>query len=302
MKTMARLAAVTASVALAGVLAACGGAGSSDAGPEASTAPTAVDTSAPLYDELPQRIKDAGVIQVGSSIEYAPMEYYDTDGKTILGFDKEHGDLLAAQVGVPFEWNNSKFDGLITQLNSGRFDMISSAMTDNPERQQEVDFVDYYVAGMVLIVQAGNPSGITSVDDLCDKTIAVMRGGTQDQYIQSTVQPKCEAAGQSVELLAFDGESEALLQVKQGRADAGMQDYPVAVYNVAQSEGAYETVGEQVIANPLGLAFRKDDTELRDVMQKAVQATIDDGSYQKLIDAYDTPQGAIDEATVNAGS
>lgn len=301
MNTMARLAAGAASIALAGTLAACGGTGA-DAGGEASAAPTTVNTEAPLYDELPQRIKDAGVVQVGSSIEYAPMEYYDTDGKTVLGFDKEHGDLLSAQVGVPFEWNNSKFDGLITQLNSGRFDMVSSAMTDNPQRQQEVDFVDYYLAGMVLVVQAGNPSDIGSVDDLCGKTIAVMRGGTQDVYIQETIQPQCEEAGQPVELLAFDGESEALLQVKQGRADAGMQDYPVAVYNVEQSDGAYETVGEQVIANPLGLAFRKDDTELRDVMQKAVQATIDDGSYQELIDEYNTPQGAIDEATINAGS
>lgn len=300
MKTLARLVAATAALALAGTLAACGGGSpQTDAGP--SGAPTTVDTEAPLYDELPQRIKDAGVIQVGSSIEYAPMEYYDTDGKTVLGFDKEHGDLLSAQVGVPFEWNNSKFDGLITQLNSNRFDMLSSAMTDNPERQQQVDFVDYYRAGLVLITQKGNPEGISSPDDLCGTTVAVMRGTAQDQYMQQTVQPQCESAGDPIELLAFDSESEALLQVKQGRADAGMQDYPVAVYNVQQSGDEYEIVGEQVESNPLGLAFRKDDTELRDVMQKAVQATMDDGSYQELIEKYDTPQGALDEATINAG-
>jgi polar amino acid transport system substrate-binding protein len=229
------------------------------------------------------------------------MEYYDTDGKTVLGFDKEHGDLLSAQLGVPFQWNNSKFDGLITQLNSGRFDLISSAMTDNAERQKEVDFVDYYRAGLVLIVQKGNPGKIGSADDLCGKTVAVMRGTAQDQYMQNTVQPKCTQTGAPIQLLAFDSESEALLQVKQGRAAAGMQDYPVAVYNVHQSGGAYEVVGEQVASNPLGLAFSKKDTQLRDVMQKAVQTTIDDGSYKKLIDQYDTPQGAIDKASINAG-
>ena len=301
MNTLARLVAAAASVALASTLAACGGGSTPKADASASTAPTTVNTAAPLYNELPQRIKDQGSITIGSSIEYAPMEYYDTDGKTVLGFDKEHGDLLAQQVGVPMEWNNSKFDGLITQLNSGRFDMLSSAMTDNPERQQKVDFVDYYRAGMVLIVQKGNPKAIASVDDLCGKTVAVMRGSAQDQYMLTTVQPKCTAAGAPIELLAFDSESEALLQVKQGRAAAGMQDYPVAVYNVQQSGGAYETVGEQVISNPLGLAFRKDDTQLRDVMQKAVQATVDDGSYAKLIEKYQTPQGAIDKATINAG-
>ncbi len=301
MKTLARLVAAVASVALAGTLAACGAGSTPTADARSSTAPTTVNTAAQLYNELPQRIKDQGLITVGSSIEYAPMEYYDTDGKTVLGFDKEFGDLLSQQLGVPLDWNNSKFDGLITQLNSGRFDMLSSAMTDNPERQQSVDFVDYYQAGMVLIVQKGNPKAIASVDDLCGKTVAVMRGSSQDQYMQTTLQPKCLAAGSTIELLAFDGESEALLQVKQGRAAAGMQDYPVAVYNVQQSGGAYETVGEQVIANPLGLAVRKDDTQLRDVLLKAVQATMDDGSYAKLIEKYQTPQGAIDKATINAG-
>ena len=147
MKTLARLVAAVASVALAGTLAACGAGSTPTADARSSTAPTTVNTAAQLYNELPQRIKDQGLITVGSSIEYAPMEYYDTDGKTVLGFDKEFGDLLSQQLGVPLDWNNSKFDGLITQLNSGRFDMLSSAMTDNPERQQSVDFVDYYQAG-----------------------------------------------------------------------------------------------------------------------------------------------------------
>ena len=58
---------------------------------------------------------------------------------------------------------------------------------------------------------------IKDLPDLCGKTVAVMRGSSQDQYMQTTLQPKCLAAGSTIELLAFDGESEALLQVKQGR-------------------------------------------------------------------------------------
>ncbi|WOP18531.1 ABC transporter substrate-binding protein [Raineyella sp. LH-20] len=304
MKKMARLFAAAAALAVAGTLAACGGGSSTPAasGSPAAAAPTTVNTSAPLYAKLPQAIKDKGSIQVGASIEYAPMEYYDTDGKTVIGFDKELSDLLSQKLGVPFVWNGTTFDGLITQLTSNRLDTIISAMTDNPERQKEVDFVDYYRAGMVMLVQKGNPKAIATVEDLCGKTVAVQRGTSQDQYIQTTLQDQCKAAGKpQINLLAFDTESQAMLQVKQGRADSGMQDYPVAAYNVKQGNGAYETAGEQVIANPLGIAVRKSDTELRDVLQQAVQQVMDDGSYQQLIAKYDTPQGAIDKATINAG-
>ncbi|MEA5155057.1 ABC transporter substrate-binding protein [Raineyella sp.] len=302
MKKMARVMAAAAALVVTGALAACGGPSTPKAGGSASAAaPMTVNTAAPLYSKLPQAIKDKGNIQVGASIEYAPMEYYDTDGKTVLGFDKQFTDLLAQKLGVPFVWNGTTFDGLITQLNSNRLDTIVSAMTDNPERQKQVDFVDYYKAGEVMLVQKGNPKGIRTVDDLCGKTVAVQRGTTQWDYLQGTLEPKCKTEGKPLNLLAFDTESEAMLQIKQGRADSGMQDYPVAAYNVKQSNGAYETVGDQVIANPLGIAVRKSDTQLRDVLQQAVQSTMDDGSYQKLIAAYDTPQGALDKATINAG-
>lgn len=146
MKTTTRVIASLAALVLAGGLSACAG---SDQTTASSAAPTTVNTSAPLYAQLPQSVKDKGSIQVGSDIAYAPMEYYDTDGKTVLGFDKELGDLLATELGVPLVFNNATFDGLITQLDSNRFDLAISSMSDTVERQQKVDFVDYYISGSI---------------------------------------------------------------------------------------------------------------------------------------------------------
>ena len=170
MKTTSRVLAPVAALVLAGGLAACGGSADGEA------APAAVDTAAPFYAQLPQEIKEAGAVQVGTDAAYAPMEYFDTDGKTIIGFDKDLGDLLGEKLGVPFVFNNATFDGLITQINSDRFDVAITAMTDTPERQQEVDFVDYFMSGSVMIVQTGNPNNLQSVQDLCGKTIALQRG------------------------------------------------------------------------------------------------------------------------------
>lgn len=292
---------VVGSVAV-GLLAASAlaGCGSSDT----TASPTGKDTEAPFFSALPKDIQESGVIRVGSDIAYAPMEYYDTDGKTVLGLDKDLTDLLSKQLGVTFEWNNAVFDSLITELKSGRIDVAISGMSDTAERQQEISFVDYYQAGAMLLVQKGNPEGLTSIADLCGHTVAVQRGTTQAGYAKDQ-SAACEADGQEpIELLEFDRETEAMLQVKNGRAAAGMQDYPVATYNARTSGGGndFEVVGEQIQAGPLGIGVAKGNTELIEALQKALQAVMDSGDYQKLIDDYETPLGAIDSATVNGGS
>ncbi|SDB88276.1 amino acid ABC transporter substrate-binding protein, PAAT family [Raineyella antarctica] len=300
MKILTRVLTPVAALALAAGLAACGG---SDKGATSSPAPTTVNTAAPLYAQLPQAVKDKGSVQVGSDIAYAPMEYYDTDGSTVVGFDKELGDLLGTKLGVPLVFNNATFDGLITQLDSNRFDAAISSMSDTKERQQKVDFVDYYMSGSIMFVKAGNPEHLATVDDLCGRTISLQRGTVQEEFVTGTLGPRCVKAGKKAPtVMAFDRESEAMLQIEQGRAVAGIQEYPVAVYNTRQSNGKFQTVGEQVIAGPLGIAVSKQDTQLRDALQKALQQSIDDGSYQKLIDKYQTPQSAVKEATINAGT
>jgi len=294
--------AVTAAVALSLLaLAGCGSGYSSGGGGSSSSA--AQGSAAPLFDQLPEKYQESKKIVVGSDIAYAPMEYYDTDGTTVLGLDKDLTDALSEQLGVSFEWNNATFDGLITQLKSDRIDVAISGMSDTPERQKEVDFVDYYQAGAMLLVQKGNPEGLKSMADLCGQTVAVQRGTTQEGYAQEQSKT-CESDGkQPIKLLSFDRETEAMLQVKSGRAVSGMQDYPVAAYNARTSGGGndFEVVGEQIQAGPLGIAVSKDNTELRDALQKALQAVIDDGTYEKLLKKYDVPLGAVDEATVNGG-
>ncbi|MEO5708832.1 MAG: ABC transporter substrate-binding protein [Nocardioidaceae bacterium] len=263
----------------------------------------AIGAKAPLFSALPAQYQKSEKIVVGSDIAYAPMEYYDTDGTTVLGFDKDLTDLLSKQLGVTFDWRNATFDGLITQLKSKRIDVAISGMSDTAERQQQINFVDYYQAGAMLLVQKGNPDGLTSIADLCSRTVAVQRGTTQEGYAQEQSK-KCEAAGDKpINLLSFDRETEAMLQVKSGRAAADMQDYPVATYNARTSGGGndFAVVGEQIQAGPLGIGIGKTNSALRDALQKAVQAVIDDGSYQKLIDKYKVPLGAVEQATVNGG-
>jgi polar amino acid transport system substrate-binding protein len=156
----------------------------------------------------------------------------------------------------------------------------------------------------MLLVKKGNPDGLTSIADLCGKTVAVQRGTTQAGYAKQQSKD-CTADGKpAIDLLEFDRETEAMLQVKNGRAASGLQDYPVATYNARTSGGGkdFEVVGDQIDAGPLGIGVSKDATQLRDALQKALQAVMDSGDYKKLIDEYQTPLGALESATINGGS
>ena len=62
---------------------------------------------------------------------------------------------------------------------------VLSAMSDTPERQKSIDFVDYFTAGTSILVKKGNPQKINSLDDFCGKTIALQRGTTQDDVAKA---------------------------------------------------------------------------------------------------------------------
>lgn len=292
-------------VALVLLLAAACGTGDarqSTAGASSSSAPSTGSSAAPLSDALPQAVKSAGVVRVGSDIAYAPVEFVGKDGKTATGIDPDIAAALGAQLGVRFEFQNGTFDGLITSLRSKRIDVIMSAMSDTPDRQKQVDFVDYFEAGTSILVKKGNPEGVQSLDDLCGKTVALERGTTQEDVAKEQT-AKCQATGKPLKVLAFDRDTEALLQVKQGRAVADMNDFPVAAYNAQTSGGGkdFEVVGQQIQAGPYGIAVRKDDTQLRDAVKAALEAIVKDGTYAKVLQKWDVAKGAVPTVTVNGG-
>ncbi|MGA4542889.1 ABC transporter substrate-binding protein [Uniformispora flossi] len=274
-----------------------------------------VDKSAPLYAKVPEKYQKAQVIKVGSDVAYPPNEYYDKDGKTIIGLDPDIGNAVSKQLGIKLKFQNGKFDDLIVSMQSNRIDIIMSSMSDTKKRQEGtddtgkkagpgVDFVDYFNAGTSILVQKGNPKGIKTLDDLCGQTIALQKGTTQEDMAKAQ-QDKCAAAGKGkIEVLTFDKDTEAQLQVRQGRAVADLNDFPVAIYNAetANNGNDFEVVGDQIEAGPYGIALRKEDQQLRDVIKEAVDNIIKSGEYKQILDARKLSAGAVTQAAVNGGS
>jgi polar amino acid transport system substrate-binding protein len=250
---------------------------------------------------VPASYKSKGRVDVGSDVSYAPVEYFDENEKAI-GIDPDLGAALGQKLGLKFVFHNATFDGLIPAVTSKRYDVVMSAMSDTKERQGSLDFVDYFNAGTSILVKKGNPDKINSLADLCGKTVALERGTTQEQVAQDQ-QKKCPA-GKKLNLLTFSTDTDALTQIKSGRAAADMNDFPVAEYNAKTSGGGsdFQVVGEQISAGPYGIGFRKTDTQLRDAVQAALKALIADGTYQKILQKWNVTQGSLTTAAINGGS
>ncbi|MFD3442192.1 ABC transporter substrate-binding protein [Streptomyces sp. NPDC058685] len=303
-----RIAAVGA-IAVAGalLLTACGdqtnsGSGSSETGA----------SSAALFDKLPKKYQDSKVIKVGTDAAYAPMEY--EEGGKIVGIDPDIAAALGKELGVKFQFTSGTFDGLISSLNSGRQDVVMSAMSDTKARQdglddkgkkvgQGVDFVDYFTSGVSLLVKKGNPSKIESLDDLCGKKVAVQRGTIYEDTFKAQA-TKCKTDGKgTLTIEAFDTDAEAQTRVKSGGAVADLNDYPVAAH-IAKTAGGgndFEVAGDQTDAGPFGIAVDKDNAQLRDALKAAVDAIIKNGEYEKVLEKWDVKNSAVTEATINAG-
>ncbi|MFF8725002.1 ABC transporter substrate-binding protein [Streptomyces sp. NPDC015171] len=269
-------------------------------------------SSAPLADKLPQDIRSKGKIKVGSDIAYAPVEFKDGSGKAV-GLDPDLAAAMGKQLGVTFEFENGTFDALLTGLRSGRYDIAMSAMTDNKNRQEGVDpdtgkkvgegvdFVDYLTAGVSIYTRKGDTEGITSWSDLCGKKLAVERGTVSEDLAKQEAK-KCPG-GKKLAIEAFDDDQQSQTRLRSGGVDAASSDFPVAAYAVKTSGGGkdFQIVGDQVEAAPYGIAVAKDDAQLRDALKAALDAVIQSGEYEKILEKWGAQDGAVKVSAINGG-
>jgi len=304
MTPIARPAAWLAAAAATCLLAtACGGGSDSDAAPKSSTSVATQQKDAALSAMLPAEISKAGVLKIGTEAQYPPFESLAEDNKTVVGLDPDLADAIGQLLGVKIQFTNTAFDGLLTALDGGRFDLVVAAVTDTPEREASYDFVDYFMTGQSIVVKKGNPEKITSVEDLCGHPVAVLKASTQLKLLEGFNTKECKAS--PIDITALQTDKDALLQVQTGRADATFTQDAVGVYNAKTIGGGnqFEIANtEALLPTPVGAVFDKKDTQLRDAFKAALAKLIDNGTYADILAKHDMSQGKLDEPGVNLGA
>jgi len=270
------------------------GAGSASAAP----ALTKDDAIAAM---LPDAIKSAGTVRVASGVSFPPMEFFDTDNKTVLGFDADLGAALGQVLGVKFDFQNTNFDGILGGLNAGRYDLSLTSMIDKKERQATVDFIDYLTSGVTFMVAKGNPKGLMDKLDLCGNTAAVEKSSTGDLSVDD-ITKECTAAGKpAVQKQPFPDQASAVQALQSGRADAVVALDLTLAYNVKTSPDAFQVDVKPFGTLPVGIPVPKDNPELRDAVQAALKKVIDSGTYDALLAKWNLQSQALKGAPINTG-
>jgi polar amino acid transport system substrate-binding protein len=257
-------------------------------------------TAAPARTSTPAGTKAAavpelqdGVLQVGSDISYAPIEFFQEGTQNPQGLDVDLANALAEELGVRAEFINTGFDGIIGALNVSRFDVLMSAMTVTTEREKEIDFIPYLNAGTDILVAQGNPKNIKTIEDLSGLTVGVQIGTIQVDQLQAA-NDQLKAAGKpTINVLTFDQNPLAVEQLRTGRADAVIADSPVVANEARLSDGKLQALGLAVEAAPYGIGVRKGSTQLKAAVEGALQKLIANGKYAEILKNWGLEGGAI---------
>jgi polar amino acid transport system substrate-binding protein len=251
---------------------------------------------AALAKLLPANIAKSGVIQVGVDATYAPNEYKDTNGNAV-GWDIDLFNAVAKKLGVKANYNIAGFDTIIPKITGGKYDVGVSSFTDNTTREKQVNFVDYYSAGILWASPAGKT---VDPDNACGLKVAVETGTVEQTDDIPGKSKACVAAGKAaIQILQFDGQDQATNAVVLGQADAMSADSPITDYAIAQSKGKLQAAGKSFEVAPYGIAVAK-GSKLDVAIQKTMQSLVDDGTYKKILDKWGVADGSVTSISLNS--
>lgn len=234
----------------------------------------------------PSDLLTSGVLTVGSDTTYPPQEFLDPASHQPVGFDIDLINAIAQRMGLKARIISAPFDSLLSGLAAKRYDVVISALTITPARQQQADFVQYLTAGQSLLVQRGNPRNITSVDDLCGQAVGVQAGTIEQGVLRSASDNCLEQEKPAISIVALQDQTAVVQLLAANTVVATYQDSPVTDYYVKQQPGQYAAGGAVVFPAPEGIAVRKSDTSMAIAVANAFSLLQYSGEYHTLIEKW----------------
>ncbi|MDR3493221.1 MAG: ABC transporter substrate-binding protein [Ancalomicrobiaceae bacterium] len=254
-----------------------------------------------LHDMLPDKIKTAGEIKVGTEPQTPPYDFYGDDNKTIVGVERELRDQMATRLGVKFTDMPAQFASIIPGIQAGRFDMGMSAFGDFAEREKIVDVVNYMLEGTSIIVLEGNPKNVHKLKDTCGLTAGAVQGSIPLELLdkQKTLCP----ADKPLNVLQFPSNDQIKIALQSGRVDVSMDTTGVAAYSLQHQPAGGKKLalvgGAQYAVGYQAMLVAKDSPGLRDALAATMQSLIDDGTYAKIFDTWGLGDNKLAKVTIN---
>lgn len=219
---------------------------------------------------------DKKKIVVGLDDNFPPMGFRD-DKNNIVGFDIDMAKEAAKRMGMevefkPIDWNSKE-----AELSGKRVDVLWNGLTITETRKQNINFSKPYMENRQIIVVAAN-SAIKNKADLAGKVVGAQDGSSSIEALEKDV----NTLKTFKELKKYPDNVAALLDLKAGRIDAVVVDEVVGRYYIAKKAGEYAVLADNFGSEEYGVGLRKDDRELLDKLQKALDDMKKDGTAAKI--------------------
>lgn len=216
-------------------------------------------------------------ITVATDATWPPFESKDPATQQIVGFDIDLMDAIAKKANLEVEYVNMGFDQMLKDLADCKIDAAISLISITEKRTATMAFSDaYFQLGQQLIVRADN-TGILGVGYLSGKKVGAQIGTAGAGEVGKL---------EGVQLIAYDGVSQAVEALEKGELDAVAVDNTLALNLILNSGGAIKSAGPVFAGRDVGIAVCKKDKSLLDRINKGLAAVEDDGLIDTLISKW----------------
>lgn len=220
-------------------------------------------------------------IVVGLDDEYPPMGFKNEKNE-IIGFDVDLAKAAAEKIGREVEFKAIDWNSKEAELKSGRIDVLWNGLDITDERKQNMLFSDPYMDNRQLVFIRKNDEqnkNIAAEKDLAGKAVATQAGSTAEDYILGNGELKNSFS----DFKTYGDYISAFMDLENGRVDLVVCDEIVGRYYMAKHADKIDVLNVSVgPTSEFGIAFAKENTALRDEVQKAFDEIVADGTAEKI--------------------
>jgi polar amino acid transport system substrate-binding protein len=237
--------------------------------------PKAEQGTAPAEKPASALTLKEGVLTVGMEIGYPPMEYFDEDGKTPIGFDVELAKAIAGKLGLTPEFIDTAWDGIFAGVDQKKYDCIMSSVTYTDERAAKFNFSKPYVVNsQLLIVRKDSTAKPKSMDEIQGLRLTFQAETTSDELYQGWA----EKSGAKIKTYPYDKVMNCFDELSLKRVDVILVDSVVASDYLAKPGNPYEISAMVSDDEVLAVCLKKGNNALTLAINKALDELYADGT------------------------
>lgn len=253
-----------------------------------------------LNEMLPEKVRDSGVLTVATDPQYPPCDFTNESGE-IDGFNHDILMAMAPRLGVEIRQEAIAFDGLLPGVQSGRFDAAMECITDNLERQETVQFVDYAYATKSVITTSENENEITENPLTTCGLQAGVQTGTEFVEDAELFSQNCESEGEEpLEITNFPTAGDQNTALQSGQIDFAFTNTATGVWQAKESDGAFAVISSPLLSRTyVGIVVGLEADDTAEALLGALEAIIEDGTYEDIMSEWDLMDIALDEPGIN---